>query len=84
MCKHLFHSFSPAVSFSASCPKLYQKMCHILGCLEGVLEVSGGYLSDRGYCVGEYVVGSIEEEKTILGHFNQLQHFLPMANFRRF
>ena len=27
-------------------------MCHILGCLEGVLEVSGGCLSDSGYYVG--------------------------------
>ena len=39
MCKHLFHSFSPADSFSASCLKLY-KMGHILGCPEGVWRVS--------------------------------------------
>ena len=53
------------------------------GCLEGVLEVSGNYLSDPGYCLEGYVVGSIEK-KIILGHFNQLRHFLTVANFRRF
>ena len=53
------------------------------GCLEGVLEVSGDYLSDPGYCLEGYVVGSIEK-KIILGHFNQLRHFLTVANFRRF
>ena len=28
-------------------------MCHILGCLCGVWEVSGGCLNDSEYCLGE-------------------------------
>ena len=48
------------------------------GCLGGVWE-----LSEWTWILsGEYVFGSIEK-KSILGHFNQLQHFLTVANFRR-
>ena len=51
-----------AGSFSPSYLGLV-KMCHILGCLEGVWEVSGGCLSDSGYCLGGYDVNSIDEHK---------------------
>ena len=39
-----------ANSFSPSCLGLV-KMCYIFGCLEGVWEMSGGCLSDSGYCL---------------------------------
>ena len=34
-------------------------MCHILGCLEGVWEVSGGFLAHSGLCVGHINAKSI-------------------------
>ena len=34
-----------------------------VGCLEGVWEVSGGCLSDSGYCLGGYDVQAIDNIK---------------------
>ena len=85
MCKHPFHSFSPADSFSASCLKLY-KMGHILGCPEGVWRVSWRCLGIIWVTLDTVWMGmlSAQLKKIILGHFNQLRHFLTVANFRRF
>ena len=46
-------SSSSAISFSPSCLRLV-KTCYILGCLEGVWELSGGCMSDSGYCLVGY------------------------------
>ena len=86
MCKHPFHSFSPADSFSASCLKLY-KMGHILGCPEGVWRVSWrclGIIWVTLDTVWRVMLSAQLKKKIILGHFNQLRHFLTVANFRRF
>ena len=37
------------------------EMCGILGCLEGVWEVSGGCLSDSGYYLGGYDMQAIDK-----------------------
>ena len=42
------------------------------GCLEGVLEVSGGCLSDSGYCLGGYDMEVIDKhpiDSSILAGF---------------
>ena len=49
------------------------------GCLGGVWELSEWpWILFRGVCC------RLNWKKIILGHFNQLRHFLTVANFRRF
>jgi hypothetical protein len=55
------------------------------GCLEGVLEVSGNYLSDPGYCLEGYVVGSIEKKIILgpkspkIGHCEKMSQLIKMT-----
>ena len=48
-------SFSLAYYFFSQLPRIGQNVPYFglsVGCLEGVWEVSGGCLSDSGYCLG--------------------------------
>ena len=63
MCKKQINiqsdSFSLAYSFLSQLPRIGQNVPYFgvsVGCLEGVWEVSGGCLSDSGYCQGVYGV----------------------------
>ena len=49
------------------------------GCLEGVWEVSGGCLSDFGYCLGGYDVQAIDNNPIRFIYFTVFP-FLPVAS----
>ena len=58
--KHTIDYSTIAGSLSPRCLGLV-KICRILGCLEGVWEVSGGCLSDSGYYLGGYDMQAIDK-----------------------
>ena len=56
-------SFSLAYYFFSQLPRIGQNVPYFglsVGCLEGVWEVSGGCLSDSGYCLGRYDMQAID------------------------